>query len=151
MMWVGNVPGDATTEELEAFFQRVPPAASEDRASTEVGSSVPSPRSHASTFSETERRKIEDERGADVASVFLISRSNCAFVNYASEEALNRGVERCNGKPLRPLEVGDCFYPGGFLPLKRGGLWWVADWTLANRWIHDARNSSAGFVKRATT
>jgi hypothetical protein len=37
-----------------------------------------------------------------VLSIFLISRSNCAFVNYTSEAYLHSAIARFNGHPLRP-------------------------------------------------
>ena len=36
-----------------------------------------------------------------VVSVFLISRSNCAFVNFESESCLLEAISRFNGIPLR--------------------------------------------------
>lgn len=39
-----------------------------------------------------------------VSSVFLISRSNCAFVNYEEEVYLDRAVSFFNGRPLRPQD-----------------------------------------------
>ncbi|CAK5283840.1 unnamed protein product [Mycena citricolor] len=37
-----------------------------------------------------------------VLSVFLISKSSCAFVNFASEAHLNDAIKQCNGKHLGP-------------------------------------------------
>ncbi|CAK5283816.1 unnamed protein product [Mycena citricolor] len=37
-----------------------------------------------------------------VLSVFLISKSSCAFVNFASEAHLNAAIEQCDGKHLGP-------------------------------------------------
>jgi len=67
VMWVGNVPADATHDELWRFF-------------TESG--TPS--------------------ALDVISIFLISRSNCAFVNFYTQSGLGQAIERFNGVPLRP-------------------------------------------------
>ncbi|KAF8758824.1 YT521-B-like domain [Rhizoctonia solani] len=44
------------------------------------------------------------EHSHGVSSVFLISRSNCAFVNYEEEVYLNRAVSFFNGRPLRPKD-----------------------------------------------
>ena len=40
-----------------------------------------------------------------VVSVFLISRSNCAFVNFESEGCLLEAISRFNGIPLRPDDL----------------------------------------------
>ena len=39
---------------------------------------------------------------SDVISIFLISRSNCAFVNFSTQSGLGKAIERFNGIPLRP-------------------------------------------------
>lgn len=39
-----------------------------------------------------------------IASIFNISRSQCCFVNFNSQEALDRGIQTFNGTPLRPDE-----------------------------------------------
>lgn len=71
-MWAGNVPSDTTDEEAWRFFEQLP--------SRKSNKSEPSP----------------------VVSVFLINRSNCAFVNYDAEAHLKEAIERFNGKQLRP-------------------------------------------------
>ena len=40
-----------------------------------------------------------------VQSIFLISRSQCAFVNYVSEQHLHAAIARFNGQPLRPHDI----------------------------------------------
>lgn len=70
VMWVGNVPLNATHDELWRFFNKV--------------------------------ASSEDDTG--VLSIFLISRSNCAFVNYASEHHLMVAIARFNGKELRTTD-----------------------------------------------
>ena len=72
-MWAGNVPSDSTNEELWKFFNK-PPDSSE-----EVG-----------------------EENAGVSSVFLIARSNCAFVNFLTEAHLNAAIARFSGQKIRP-------------------------------------------------
>ena len=67
VMWAGNIPSDATHDEVYRFFSQAPG----DRAST------------------------------GVVSVFLISRSNCGFVNFESEAFLLDAISRFNGVPLR--------------------------------------------------
>ncbi|PLW32389.1 hypothetical protein PCASD_14332 [Puccinia coronata f. sp. avenae] len=75
-LWVGNIPNDASHEELWKFF-----APSQPPNATPCSSS-----------------------NAGVESIHLIARSNCAFVNYASQAHLSHAIAACNGKPLRPLD-----------------------------------------------
>ncbi|KAJ7064934.1 YT521-B-like domain-containing protein, partial [Mycena amicta] len=74
VMWVGNVPTDASPDELRSFFTRAPP------------------RSDTGAW---------DPAQAGVLSIFPISRSNCAFVNYRTPEYLHAAIARFNGVPLR--------------------------------------------------
>ncbi|KAI0702255.1 YT521-B-like domain-containing protein [Cytidiella melzeri] len=99
VMWAGNVPSDATHDELWRFFNRSssPAASSSSSASAPlIGagaaslSALSSPAEPASTVH------------GGVSSIFLISRSNCAFVNFASEQHLHAAIARFNGQPLRP-------------------------------------------------
>ena len=71
-MWAGSIPSDATHDEVWQFFQQLPSQKS-DKAE-------PSP----------------------VVSVFLINRSNCAFINYDTEGHLKEAIEHFNGELLRP-------------------------------------------------
>ena len=41
----------------------------------------------------------------DIVSVFLISKSNCAFVNYRTEEACNAAVQRFNESLFKGLRL----------------------------------------------
>ncbi len=66
VMWVGNVPSDATHDEVWRFF------------------SSPEP--------------------TGVISIFLIARSSCAFVNFATEADLQRAVNTYNRVSLRPTD-----------------------------------------------
>ena len=68
-MWVGNIPSDATHDEIYRFF-------SQEKGSDRTGST-------------------------GIISVFLISRSNCAFINFESESCLSEAISRFNGVPLR--------------------------------------------------
>lgn len=85
VMWAGNVPSDATQDELWRFFSqqmvpgRRPPPESTSGANT-------------------------DSIYGGVSSIFLISRSNCAFVNFESERHLEAATVRFNGQPLRPAD-----------------------------------------------
>jgi hypothetical protein len=80
VMWAGNVPSDVTTDELHNFFNRPPPPLSPNRS----GSPMKSQRVYGG-----------------VSSVFLIARSNCAFVNFESEAHLEAATARFHGEPLR--------------------------------------------------
>lgn len=85
VMWVGNVPSDATHDELWQFLSRTPtpPAPGAPDASTSASGSP-------------------DDTWDGVMSIFLISRSNCAFVNLTSEAHLLAAITHFNGQPLRP-------------------------------------------------
>lgn len=76
VMWVGNVPDDTTHDEVWKFLTR-PSSVSEPPESVDNG----------------------------VLSIFLISRSNCAFVNYNTEESLQLAIARFHGKQLHPHEL----------------------------------------------
>jgi hypothetical protein len=73
VMWVGNVPSDTTNEELREFFNKLPKSSDEDT-----------------------------EEMAGVSSIFLIARSNCAFVNFDTEAHLNAAITRFSGQKIRP-------------------------------------------------
>ncbi|KAH7885461.1 YT521-B-like domain-containing protein [Phlebopus sp. FC_14] len=77
VMWVGNVPADTNHDEFWRFLTRP--------ESTEPG-------------------KDGDVADSGVTSIFLISRSNCAFVNFETEEHLSRAIARFNGRQLRPQD-----------------------------------------------
>ncbi|KAG9096351.1 hypothetical protein FS749_008663 [Ceratobasidium sp. UAMH 11750] len=98
VMWVGNVPSDATHDELWTFFNQ-DTTAREPSAATGSGRTLlpPAPVGPAEA---TGGSNAEPSHG--VSSVFLISRSNCAFVNYEEEVYLSRAVSFFNGRPLRP-------------------------------------------------
>ena len=81
VMWVGNVPSDGTPDELRAFFNRPLPL----QSPTQSRESPNPPQVYGG-----------------VSSVFLIARSNCAFVNFESEAQLEAAVARFHGKPIRP-------------------------------------------------
>ncbi|KAJ7061889.1 YT521-B-like domain-containing protein, partial [Mycena amicta] len=83
VMWVGNVPSDAGHDELWRFFTRPPITSWAEGLKSTVAAIVP------------------EVNGPGVFSIFLISRSNCAFVNYETKEHLQRAVSRFNGVPLR--------------------------------------------------
>ncbi|EIM92915.1 uncharacterized protein STEHIDRAFT_144161 [Stereum hirsutum FP-91666 SS1] len=80
-MWVGNVPADATNEELSLFFNQ--PHRNTPSDNRETSPSTLSPIS------------------GGVTSVFLIGRSNCAFVNFESQSQLESAATTFNGRRLR--------------------------------------------------
>ena len=81
VMWTGNVPSDVKQDELREFFnQPLPPL---------------SP-------AQTEPPKDWQPVYGGVSIVFIISRSNCAFVNFESEAQLEAAMARFDGQPIRP-------------------------------------------------
>lgn len=89
VMWAGNVPSDTVHDELWRFFKQPPSGRSTRSASPERGFS----------------NDMDDSLYDGVSSIFLISRSNCAFVNFDTEAHLNSAIKRFNGKPLRPNDT----------------------------------------------
>jgi hypothetical protein len=89
VMWAGNVPSDTVHDELWRFFKQ-PPSRSSTRSASPVRG-----------FS----NDTDDSLYDGVSSIFLISRSNCAFVNFDTEAHLNNAIKRFNGKPLRPNDT----------------------------------------------
>lgn len=75
VMWIGNVPSGTTHDELWRFL-KCPPTGNDSFEPEDNG----------------------------VSSIFLISRSNCAFVNFDTEEHLRRAIVQFNGKQLHPHE-----------------------------------------------
>lgn len=70
-MWAGNVPSDASHNELWHFFNQV------------------------------DETKIP----SGVLSIFLISKSSCAFFNYESDADLHTAIAKFNGIPLRSHDL----------------------------------------------
>lgn len=90
VLWCGNVPQDATVEELWEVFSRLTPVEYHNWSTSTEG------QEQAGDLAEP------DVEGHGVLSIFIISRSNCAFVNYASPAHLERAVKYFNGKQVRP-------------------------------------------------
>ena len=83
VMWVGNVPSDVKQDELLEFFNQ--------------------PLSRPLSPTSTEPAEEEGQRlYGGVSTVFIISRSNCAFVNFETEAQLEAATARFNGRPIRP-------------------------------------------------
>lgn len=87
VMWAGNVPSDATHDELWRFFHRNPFAGSSRPRSNPGGDAS----SSGSFYS-------------GVSSIHLITRSNCAFVNFENEDRLRAAIARFDGRQLRPTD-----------------------------------------------
>ncbi|KAJ7738379.1 YT521-B-like domain-containing protein [Mycena metata] len=132
-MWAGNVPSDAGHDELWRFFTAVDPTASSSFPSSSSsatgvagpsgaggalgvtldpgaggaaggegglgGAHTPTPASPAPGAAQQGQ-----PNPSGVLSIFLISRSSCAFVNYLSSPHLAAAIARFNGVPLRPLD-----------------------------------------------
>jgi len=77
VMWCGNVPSDATLDELWSFFGKLSLSSSETHTSE------------------------SPESSHGILSIFIISRSSCAFVNYKSQEHLDRACTYFQGKTIR--------------------------------------------------
>ncbi|KAH7101280.1 YT521-B-like domain-containing protein [Auriculariales sp. MPI-PUGE-AT-0066] len=107
VMWVGNVPSDALEDELFAFFCSVPIPPSTALAkdvfapSSEVGGSSSSESTSTVTSARSATTRAESF-AASITSIFLIARSNCAFVNFSTPESLHLAVGLFNGLSLRP-------------------------------------------------
>ncbi|TKY85248.1 hypothetical protein EX895_006328 [Sporisorium graminicola] len=96
VLWCGNVPQDATVEELWEVFSRL----TLDEYRRWLAS--PEGQEHAAEGAEASTDGDVEEHG--VLSIFIISRSNCAFINYASLPHLTRAVKYFHGKQVRPLD-----------------------------------------------
>ena len=97
VMWVGNVPHDATSGEATEYFNDMTSKALRLSSSAFKGSSLslqPSSPSPSAVSAPAEDTGIE--------SIFLILQSHCAFVNYTSEAHLQRALVYFNGRPFRP-------------------------------------------------
>ncbi|KAJ7274010.1 YT521-B-like domain-containing protein [Mycena rebaudengoi] len=92
VMWAGNVPSDAGHDELWRFFTQ--PPGSDDGTASSGGSSSGYESGGGGG----------GHGGSGVMSIFLISRSSCAFVNYETEPHLQTAITRFNGVPLRPAD-----------------------------------------------
>ncbi|KAJ7900970.1 YT521-B-like domain-containing protein [Mycena olivaceomarginata] len=102
VMWVGNVPSNAKHNKLWRFFTQGPSEGVGRRWVAGNTSATPAPGAditHAFTNTSAPTH--------GVLSIFLISRSSCAFINYASSLALSAAIERFHDALLR---TGD--WPG---------------------------------------
>ncbi|KAI0927339.1 hypothetical protein AcV5_007896 [Taiwanofungus camphoratus] len=99
VMWVGNVPADTTHDELWRLLSRAPAPASA-AAPTPTPTPTPAPEPEPEPEPEPAAAAAGDVWGG-VLSIFLISRSNCAFVNFQTAAHLHAAIRHFNGQPLR--------------------------------------------------
>lgn len=95
VLWCGNVPADATVDELYAFFSRLP----EDNDKVNKNDSSTSGPSAQSVDSQDPTNPPHG-----VLSIFIITRSSCAFINYATPHHLDRALIHFQGQSLRPQD-----------------------------------------------
>ena len=100
-MWAGNVPADATHDELWRFFNSPPTPGSSGAQSAGAQSPQSAPAGPVGSSTTGSTASTESVYGG-VSSIFLIARSNCAFVNFSSELHLQAAIRNFNGLPLRP-------------------------------------------------
>ncbi|KAF9974789.1 hypothetical protein BGZ73_001723 [Actinomortierella ambigua] len=74
-MWVGNVSSDTTVADLQAIFE-APPTEEEGDIQVDVPESI-----------------------------FILAKSNCAFVNYATHEAVHRAVKRFHDREFKSTRL----------------------------------------------
>ncbi|KAF7296719.1 hypothetical protein HMN09_01081000 [Mycena chlorophos] len=97
-MWVGNVPRDATYEELWRCFLRPDNPTSQGRRKRSRKG-----KSRWNGSNEATAPLLPNAHSASgIVSIFFIPYSNCAFVNYASESHLSAAIQRFDGASLRP-------------------------------------------------
>lgn len=110
-LWVGNVPSDATHAELWRFFKSRPAPAYNPRfAGVSVSVSAGSGQGQLEDDSSNAHRALDgdsnvpprDLHSPGIDSIHLIQKSNCAFVNYATDVHLQHAIEVAHGRPLRP-------------------------------------------------
>jgi hypothetical protein len=148
VMWAGNVPSDVKQDELLEFFNQ------------------PLPRPLSPTSTEPAEDGQQSHGASGVSTVFIISRSNCAFVNFESKAQLEAATARFNGKPIRP---GDQWCPRLVCRVRRreddlmagvGGqrgssmhIKWIKEQKASNdsRWIGEADVSTHSNVSRSVS
>ncbi|CAH7671048.1 YT521-B-like domain-domain-containing protein, partial [Phakopsora pachyrhizi] len=89
-IWVGNVPNDATVEELWNFFSSIPQKVQINQL-----------RGKEQNNDDYEMGVNEILSNNGIKSIHIISKSNCAFINYISSQHLQKALLACNKKPLR--------------------------------------------------
>lgn len=127
-MWAGNVPSDATHVELWRFFNNQ----KDDSAILVTSQSSSAPEG-------------ENSFSSGVMSIFLISRSSCAFINFDTEGNLHAAIARYNGRPLRS---GDTRCPRLVCRVRRrdddlkAGVGAQRGMGMHSRWVKDQKGKS---------
>ncbi|KAG0275226.1 hypothetical protein BGZ95_009058 [Linnemannia exigua] len=88
-MWVGNVLNDTTVAELKAIFEAEP---------TEAEGDIPHDIPEASSSRGSRNLSFN-------VSIFILSKSNCAFVNYTTHEAVDRAVQRFHDREFKSTRL----------------------------------------------
>lgn len=117
VLWVGNVPGNATISELEDFFCVLRRKSGGKEPTPESGDVEQNPkvadegkgmkRSPADVYTGG-AAEVEDKTSSDghgVVSIKLMAKSNCAFVNYATPGHLLRALQHFDDRSLRPIDT----------------------------------------------
>ena len=160
VMWAGNIPSDATHDELQRFFNQplnpeanlssstgstgrttssgvsiptntrsnpnppivslgasprysrgsslssqFPPGPGSSSSSSDAASGPPVLPSQAQTLSSSQSSQhSQSSLYGGVESIFLITRSHCAFVNFKTAEHLQAAIQHFNGVSLRPSD-----------------------------------------------
>ncbi|KAJ7774155.1 YT521-B-like domain-containing protein [Mycena maculata] len=136
VMWAGNVPNDAQHDELWDFFTHPP----------DVGAS-------SSTGDARDSGGGGSAVRNGVLSIFPITRSKCAFVNYETEAELQAAVARFDGVSMRAADphcaLLTCRVRGKQQDL-RAGVGGQRGTGMHKRWV-DAQAEAQGRNDRATT
>ncbi|PWN45174.1 hypothetical protein IE81DRAFT_206845 [Ceraceosorus guamensis] len=114
VMWMGNIPSNATSEELHGFLSQLTQPA--DPSAVAAAAQDPDEQQITSEVSNAAKGQVPALAAADTAfeaiceghgivSIFVIARSNCAFVNYATVAHLDAAVDYFHDKQLRPLDA----------------------------------------------
>lgn len=103
VMWAGNVPSDATHDELWWFFNS-PPTSGSSSNTQSAQSTQSTPTSPVGSSTTGSAASTESVYGG-VSSIFLISRSNCAFINFQTDTHLHAAIRHFNGVPLRSSDL----------------------------------------------
>ncbi|KAI0700364.1 YT521-B-like domain-containing protein [Cerioporus squamosus] len=152
VMWAGNVPSDATHDELYRFFNSSPTPSS-DAQSAGALSTQSAPAGPVGSATSGSSASTDSVYGG-VSSVFLIARSNCAFVNFNTELHLQAAIRHFNGVPLRPNDPRCprlvCRVRGREDDLK-AGVGGQRGAGIHVRWVKDKREREREAARRRST
>ncbi|CEH17064.1 Putative signal transduction protein involved in RNA splicing [Ceraceosorus bombacis] len=114
VMWMGNIPSNATSEELHGFLSQLTQpvdhsaaaAAAQDLDEQQITSDASNAaKGQVSALAAADTAFEAICEGHGIVSIFVIARSNCAFVNYATVAHLDAAVDYFHDKQLRPLDA----------------------------------------------